>query len=615
MINSFNNWKIIDAGNCRYLSEVEEFKECLPFGIINKMKPDVGGTYVAANCPSHYIIVCPFIDLVESIACDENNKYEVYKCYGKSTNFQFKSYLKRNSIYKIAVTYDSLPKLLRWIDSSGCDADFKVLIDEYHLLLSEYGYREKAIVNMMNSIKRFSHYTLLSATPIDQEYEIDAFKDIPHYKVIWNNMERIEVKSYKSSMVIPAVTRFIQLFLSEGVIVPKNDGGFQEVEQLFIFLNSVVSIKQILSTLNLKDEDVKICCASRQNNIQILGSYKISRVVEPNKKINIFTKKCWQGCNMFTSNGLIVVVSDAYRTNTLVDISTSIEQIAGRFRENAKYHNIFSNLIIHFYSTNKSIYSDDEFEEKLQEQIVESNELIKAFNGEDTSKKSIFYKHLNLEQVLVYLDEDDNQLHYNHLKEMHMRSLHEIRKMYSSIILLNRAYGNNSRVDLTEQYYWKDFNIKMAKIVTFSYEKLCRDYFENPDEDYLLEYPELDSIHRYLTVTECNTMRWNKEKMLKAVSDYQNIQKILNKIHHSRDKDGFISCKKIKSLLNIHFTTYGIDLAPKATLIEKAQRFTCVPKPKRVDGVLTKGYYLSKMIMAKETTTSDLLESLSKKAN
>ena len=67
--------KFINGGEARYLSELPDFQDGLPHGIVNKTKTDVGGTYVAINCKSKYIVVCPFIDLVESIAADKNNKY------------------------------------------------------------------------------------------------------------------------------------------------------------------------------------------------------------------------------------------------------------------------------------------------------------------------------------------------------------------------------------------------------------------------------------------------------------------------------------------------------------------------------------------------------------
>ena len=42
--------KIINGGEARYLSELPDFQDGLPHGIVNKTKTDVGGTYVAANC-------------------------------------------------------------------------------------------------------------------------------------------------------------------------------------------------------------------------------------------------------------------------------------------------------------------------------------------------------------------------------------------------------------------------------------------------------------------------------------------------------------------------------------------------------------------------------------
>ncbi len=165
---------LINGGNARYLSELPEFQDGLPHGIVNKTKTDVGGTYVAANCSSNYIIVCPFRDLVDSIAADKNNKYDVFKCYGKVTESAFKKYIREHQIYKIAVTYDSLPKLLKWMD--GKTENWKLLIDEYHLILEDMDFRENAIMDMINNVTKFDHYTFLSATPMDEDYEIEFFK-------------------------------------------------------------------------------------------------------------------------------------------------------------------------------------------------------------------------------------------------------------------------------------------------------------------------------------------------------------------------------------------------------------------------------------------------------
>jgi len=136
---------------------------------VNKTKTDVGGTYVAANCSSNYIIVCPFRDLVDSIAADNNNKYEVFKFYGGTKLSEFKAYLKEHSTYKVAVTYDSLYKVVKCI---GDKTKWKILIDEYHLILEDMDFRENAIMDMINNVTKFDHYKFISATPLDEDYEI-----------------------------------------------------------------------------------------------------------------------------------------------------------------------------------------------------------------------------------------------------------------------------------------------------------------------------------------------------------------------------------------------------------------------------------------------------------
>ena len=179
-----NNIRIIEGNNCRYLSELPEFKEGIPFGIVNKRMTDVGGTYTAVNCSSNYIVVVPFKDLANSIEKDVNNKYEVFKLYGGILKTPFKKYIADNKIKKLVVTYDSFEKLSDWLESVNEDlSDYKVLIDEYHLILEDMDFRDEAINKLIDNIKRYKHYSFLSATPISTIFEYDFLKALPHYEV------------------------------------------------------------------------------------------------------------------------------------------------------------------------------------------------------------------------------------------------------------------------------------------------------------------------------------------------------------------------------------------------------------------------------------------------
>ena len=583
--------EIINGGNARYLGELERFKDGIPFGIVNKTKTDVGGTYVAANCSSNYIIVCPFKDLVDSIAADKNNRYEVFKCYGGIREYQFRKYIKNNTTYKIAVTYDSLPKLIGWL--SGTEG-WKVLVDEYHLILEDMDFRYDAINGLMEEIQKFRHYSFLSATPIDLDFEIDFLKQLPHYKVQWNGVTKITPIRYKVTQLTKGLARFIQIFLDEGISLPDINGNVSKVEELYIFINSVTSIKQIADTLKLNPDDVKICCADRIRNNKLLGEYQIESVSSPNKKINFFTKKCFQGCNLFTNNGLIIVASDAYRTQTLVDISTTMEQIAGRIRINDEYQNIFRNVIVHLFSTNKNVMSDEEFEMLMQDKEKEADKLLSGWSKLDKEERQTYIKRMSLDTELVSII--NGRMVYNNLKKQSFIYKQELRKIYRDGISIRDSFVQSEKFELTNQNEWEDFNIKLAKAMTVSYEQLLKDYLDSPSESYEQEYPEFPLIKRYLKESEMNTLRWNREKMLKAVEDKKQVDKVFLAIY----QPGFISNKDLKSKLKDEFGRLGIKLSPKATLIENCTLYSVEKASRKIDGKTVSGYELGKMIFTFE---------------
>ena len=583
--------EIINGGNARYLGELERFKDGIPFGIVNKTKTDVGGTYVAANCSSNYIIVCPFKDLVDSIAADKNNRYEVFKCYGGVREYQFRKYIKNNTTYKIAVTYDSLPKLIGWL--SGTEG-WKVLIDEYHLILEDMDFRYDAINGLMEEIQKFKYYSFLSATPIDLDFEIDFLKQLPHYKVQWNGVTKITPIRYKVTQLTKGLARFIQIFLDEGISLPDINGNVSKVEELYIFINSVTSIKQIADTLKLNPDDVKICCADRIRNNKLLGEYQIESVSSPNKKINFFTKKCFQGCNLFTNNGLIIVASDAYKTQTLVDISTTMEQIAGRIRINDEYQNIFRNVIVHLFSTNKNVISDEEFEMVMQDKEKEADKLLSGWSKLDKEERQTYIKRMNLDTELVSII--NGRMVYNNLKKQSFIYKQELRKIYRDGISIRDSFMQSEKFELTNQNEWEDFNIKLTKAMTVSYEQLLKDYLDSPSESYEQEYPEFPLIKRYLKESEMNTLRWNREKMLKAVEDKKQVDKVFLAIY----QPGFISNQELKGKLKDEFGRLGIKLSPKATLIENCTLYNVEKASRKIDGKTVSGYELGKMVFTIE---------------
>jgi hypothetical protein len=79
--------------------------------------------------------------------------------------------------------------------------------------------------------------------------------------VHWDGLQEILVKRFKTSRVVTGLTKIITTFRNEGLRLTDINGEVRQVEQLYIFLNSVTSIQQIVSTLELDSSEVKICCA------------------------------------------------------------------------------------------------------------------------------------------------------------------------------------------------------------------------------------------------------------------------------------------------------------------------------------------------------------------
>lgn len=493
--------------NKRYLSEV--FNE-LPKGVINKKLADVGGTYLAINCEYNYIIVCPTRDLVDSIEADKNNKHNIFKCYGGVTIHDFKKYCSTNTIKKIAVTYDSFTKLTNWIINPN---EYRVLIDEYHLLLQNIGFREDAINNLFEVVNQYDYVSYLTATPFNCKYEISQLKKLDHYVIEWEKEIKINTVRVKSSSPIKAVVKIIKEFLKNELHAPNRAGELTKVEELYIFLNSVTSIKQICDITDIDEDNVKICCSNKMKNKKIMEKYPISSVISPNKKINFFTSKCFQGCNLFTNNGLVIVVSDANRESMVTDLTSDLVQIAGRLRDNETYQNCFRNILIHIYSTKSDIMTDEDFESLMNDKKAEANLLISGYNKLSKDESKIILDRLNLTNDVITIKGDS--LVYSELKEQFFRYWHELRKCYKDGISISGSYDN--RFNISKQSYASDFEFKLSKKTTISYQQLIKDYYESFDPEYELEYPEFKEYKKYLSLKKLNSLRFNKEKALQEI--------------------------------------------------------------------------------------------------
>ena len=157
----------------------------------------------------------------------------------------------------------------------------------------------------------------------------------------------------------------------------------------------------------------------------------------------------------------------------------------------------------------------------------------------------------------------------NDLKINMFKFKYSLRAAYRNGFTIKDAYCKSEKFLEVKQQNWADLNVKMAKATIFSYKDLYLDYLETKDQTYEKEFPEFKGYYTYLKDTEMNSLKYNKEKMMRLVKDKQKfIYEVIPAISKKFGRD-FASSKELKDFMKIKFEELGIiQLKPKASLLE-----------------------------------------------
>lgn len=272
---------------------------------------------------------------------------------------------------------------------------------------------------------------------------------------------------------------------------------------------------------------------------------------------------------MFSNSGLVIVASDGAKQCTLVDISTSMEQIVGRLRENSEYQNRFKNHIIHVYSTVNYVESDAKFSEQMKKKEAEADNIISGFSKMDDKEKDTYQKHLDIETTLITYENGFPVK--SDLKRRCFDFKHQLKKYYKDGIFIQRRYEKSEKFSLDhEEKEWKNLDEKLSQLVVVNYKELLENYLDSRDPDYLRDYPEFSKIARYLTEKEMNSCKRNKEKMIKRADDKMQMDKVFLNIY---EEDKFFTNAELKKRLQDEFDRLGITMKAKATLIKDCKLY------------------------------------------
>jgi hypothetical protein len=591
---------------------LKDFLSELPHGIVNKRSCGVGGSYISITSEENYIIACPTIELIVN---KQHQHPNIIGVYGTAKFSEFKrQILERrdaNAITKIMTTYDSLPKVVKWLEQLTQEpySKYRLLVDEYHKILSDYSYRDKAIDGLLKEALKFTYCTFLSATPINPKFTPSVLADFPQYEIIWSATRKIRLEREKTNKPYSAAVNIIRKYRASGNKL-KIDG--QISEEAYFFINSVEGLAEIIKKAELKPEEVKIICADSDRNQQVLDrinpeyEFEIANVHHENKPFTFVTSKSFLGADFYSDSGIVYVVSNVHRKTTLLDISTDLYQIAGRIRN---VNNPFKDRLYHIYNTGAYEMSPEEFQESVNEKIENTREKITVFNELMNAKqKKALLKmfELDIDGYYSYYNPDTGLLEFNELQKLNEEFNYSIvNEIYTNGLTLRDAYVN-AGFDLTNNQNYTQIidssNTNLSCLTKQSFRDVIKEYVDCIDEgdieraNELIELePEIKNVVEVLGTKRIRSLAYNKTKILKEVySSCEEVEDVIKEEVEAKYQVGnFYSLQEIKKGLQEIYKRYSITKTPKASDISKYLNVSTNKKP--VEGKYVNGYNITSL--------------------
>lgn len=577
--------------------------------IFNKVITGCGGTTIALFNNENYVIAVPTTELITNktgllegglatITSPDGKEQKVFGLFGTfsyALKKELKEYLTTSDIKKIMCTYDKVDALTKILNP----ADYRLLVDEYHVLLKAYSYRSRAINGLLSNFRSYKSSCFLSATPIDADFKPSILEGLDEYRADWgDNIDKLFVKLEQTNKPYLKAAHIIEAYKKDGYVTVNGD---MKSTEAFFFINSVSDIAAILSHCNLKDDEVKIVCADTEANRKKLAGYTISNSRAASKKFTFITSKSFEGADYYSEDALCYVVSNSTNKNTLLDISTDIYQIAGRIRTAT---NPFRNLIIHiFNSAGQRRIEEIEYNELVDRvnKELKGTKLIVDFVNQNPEAKDGAKKSFNEEYV--YTDEDGLYKVNDMVAKLELYTFRLEQSIYKNGIALRKAYEVTGATTTDIDYTRIDETMDKAKKISFKdafirYAELNSNKFQlgiDSELEYLVNaQPLIVDAYNKLGTDRVRKLRYIKkdiEKALCATEDNKNLDTKIAKILYSSLQLGFNSSASIKSSIKEAYELVGLTDKAKATDIIKW--FNADEKTLRVDGKPTKGYILN----------------------
>ena len=576
--------EITIPASTNYLSDfVQSFPDnCLLY----KGKLGCGGTTLALTNSEHYIVAVPFVSLIENKAHSLNH---ICPVAGQKSKWkpQVAQYLQDTTRpCKFICTYVALENLALTIEENGGSrSDFKLLVDEYHLLFLHYAFRSKAIKAVLANFSKFKAFCFLTATPLQDDYVLEELKHLPVISYNWEQTDIVTVKSVYCTASVEKST----IALVQNHLVGTISGNAH------IFVNSLAFMNRIIEYCDLTEDNAKIVY-SKNNAADMLLPRGES--FTPPCKINFYSASAYEGVDIMDCEGKIYIISDPSKEHTLVDIATSLNQICGRIR-NTQYWS----QIVHLYRTTRysGFTSFEDFKADTERIIEQADHVVSQVNNNlDESTRS------QLDCKNLYVAKEDNLFFYDpNLLKVDMFNYNVTKNLYRLQVNVRdelRAVGFTVLQDEDNSDYDVLLNPKPSLKETLL--DLSEIYQPNAE---LIPAIALQAFQRYdflksaidqfgyeFLIFNCKGIAANiKRNLIK--NSHRTVEDKVRQIIHTRLQEGqFIEIKVVKDLLDKTYKSLGLEKKAKATDLK--QYFMLKRTTSKVKDKVVNGFALTKKI-------------------
>lgn len=444
----------------------------------------------------------------------------------------------------------------------------------------------------MECLKQFDYVTYLSATPILDKYieQMDDFKDIPYYQMVWQDIEKIKVIRERTKRPIEAALEIVGNYKNGIYPNMELNGDIVYSKECVVFLNSVENILNIIRKAGLSADEVNIIVGNSTDNDSMIAQLgngftrgRIPLKGEPHKMFTFCTSTAFAGCDFYSTNATSFVISDGKRVNTTIDIATDLVQIAGRQR---LAENPFRKHIVFVYNKSTLDLSEEDFEQGLQDKIrltnaeIESNNLITDEKLREKRIKDVYrlQKMLKFDESFTMYDSAKEKFVFNKMALLSERYSYDLQK-YSyenGLVIKSQLESNNFDVSVNQRYveYEKQLEHFIKRESFADRMKQYCDYKEsnNPFEAVTAtlerKYPELKLFYDELGGKRIKALGY-KEKELQNEIKWKNTRNRLGNEFVSLFTKRTLSADKIKSAMNEVYVKFGVNKKGKVSDLSK----------------------------------------------